>query len=365
MSWSGYIDLLGTRDIARLSSQDLQIYLDSFHSALADFIHEFDGDCFAFSDGAFFTCRKFDSFYPFFIRVRNQLFQADAYFRCSFLPGKIVVDDGNELKIKPLGTFVTYKFAGVAPEAYQAESVFKGVGGVVDLKKPRHEEVRERLKSEKSATKKEELSKNIDSLEVQFQQDCRKYLVDSFYISANGKKVNAVATFDFSYSSFEVGDSEDEGIPQYSGQQRLVDSLISSCYSSLARSSKISSYYLSALVSMIRCCDLKKSDWNAKDKSWILTPYAFRHLMSEGSLRLLKDVPGFHLVLLTAFDHLYRCKKDNGITVDLENHILSHLLKVGSCFRDLDSVQDFVISSESKKKLIELKLRDARSNKKR
>lgn len=364
MPWSGYIDLLGTRDVARLSTQDLQIYLDGFHSALADFIHEFDGDCYAFSDGAFFTCRQFDAFYPFLIRVRNQLFQADAYFRCSFLPGKISVDDGDDLDVRPLGTFVTYKFAGVAPEAYQAESVFKGVGCVIDLKKSRHEEVRDQLKKEKSAAKREELSKLIDELEGQFQDKRKKYLVDSFYITANGRKTSVTPTFDFAYSPFEIGDGDDKEIEQYAGQQRLVDCLISSCYSALARSSKISSYYLSAMVSMVRSCKLEMADWDVKERSWVNTPYVFRQLMSDGSLKLLKDVPGFHILMLAAFDHLHRCKKDVGVTAALEARVLSHLLKVGACFRDLDSVQEFVISSECKKKLIDLKLKDARSHKK-
>lgn len=119
------------------------------------------------------------------------------------------------------------------------------------------------------------------------------------------RRATAISCVDFRYSDSEIGDDDDQIIGPDDNQQRLVDPLISSCYSALARSSKIASYYLSALVSMVRCCDLKKADWDEANSAWISTPYVFRHLMSDSSLRLLRDVPDFtsfyslHLIICT------------------------------------------------------------------
>lgn len=135
MPWSGYIDILGTRDAARTSPQDLQVLLLKFHAALGDFIGDFDGDCYGFSDGAFFSCEEFESFQGFLVKIRNQLFQASTYFRCSYLPGEIKVDPGESGLAKPGRVFVSYNFSGVAPDAYQADSTFKGVGCVIDVRR--------------------------------------------------------------------------------------------------------------------------------------------------------------------------------------------------------------------------------------
>ena len=76
MSWCGYIDMLGTRKMASRDRQELVDNLDRFHSALADnFSYLSTGRCIAFSDGAFFETEKFRDFYPYYLRVRNHLFQ--------------------------------------------------------------------------------------------------------------------------------------------------------------------------------------------------------------------------------------------------------------------------------------------------
>lgn len=364
MSWSGYIDLLGTRDAGKLSAQELLEHLYKFHAALSGHESEFDGDCYSFSDGAFFSCERIELFYPFLSKIRNQLFQDNAFFRCSYLPGELTVHKIDK-KRKGKKIFVSYKFSGIAPEAYQAESNFKGVGCVVDVRKPRNDKLRHDLEQSTDNDIKDQMSKQINTLEKSFVEYKKRYLVDSFYVVSSGRRVTAIPSTDFKYSPFEISDKNDEITPDYLNQQPLVDCVISACYTAFARSSRISSYYISALATMVRCCDVSQADWDSKEESWQNTPYIFRHLMSDNSLRVLKDVPGYHFLLLLAFDHLYKSKKSNGITSSMENRVIQHLLRTPSCFRDLDNVPDFVISASARHQLIDLKLRDARNFQKR
>lgn len=359
MSWSGYIDVLGTRDAAKISSQELYEYLHKFHAALSGWIEKFDGDCYAFSDGAFFTCEKFENFPPFLTKIRNELFQSSTFFRCSFLPGEIKVESGDGNQFRSGKIFISYQFSGTAPEAYQAESNFKGVGCVIDTRKERNPALQRELKSSRDENK-NEIRKKINDEEEKFSNLKSEYLVDTFYVIPNGRKVTAIQSTDLRYSEYEISEKDEKINSSYKNQQRLVDPIISACFSASARSSKIATYYISALVTMIRCCDLTGSNWDSSTGKWIKTPYVFRHIMSDNSLRVLRDIPGFHLVLLCAFDHLYTSKQHSGMTDALEERILRHLLKVSSCFKDLDEIPDFVISSSARHRLIKLKLEDAR-----
>lgn len=49
----------------------------------------------------------------------------------------------------------------------------------------------------------------------------------------------------------------------------------------------------------------------------------------------------------------------------VEYRVLQHLLKVGVRFRDLDAVPGFVITPAARRTLIDLKLRDARTDKRK
>ena len=65
MSWCGYIDMLGTREMASRSADELNRNLDYFHDALKESFDHFDeGLCSAFSDGAFFVAPHHEAFSP-------------------------------------------------------------------------------------------------------------------------------------------------------------------------------------------------------------------------------------------------------------------------------------------------------------
>ncbi|WP_158298969.1 hypothetical protein [Sphingomonas psychrotolerans] len=361
MGWCGYIDLLGSRDAARHSSQSLLESLDSFHSAIIDAFDEFDGDCYAFSDGAFFSCADYELALPFIRKMRNQMFQDGKFFRCSFLPGDIGVNIREKKKTaKFFGKLISYTFLGKAPEAYQRELNFKGVGCTIDTNVIRFSDIEENLRTASPGPSREELINKLNAEKDRLRIFRSENVVKSFFIDINGKNISAHPIEDFKYTPFEISSYDDDIQQTCQGEIRIFDQIVSACYSALARSSKVSSYYISAFSSIIRSLDLRDADWNGDSKSWVDTPYAFRELMSEGSTKLLREVPGFHFILLSCFDQLYRAKEGN-IPSRQESAIVARLMRVPLCFRNLDRIPDIVISVPAKNRLVELKLMTARA----
>jgi hypothetical protein len=239
---------------------------------------------------------------------------------------------------------VSYTFTDRAPEAYQRELKFKGVGCTVEVK---------------SETRKDHTQAHSEMTgEEKFLHES---LIQSYFVEVESRKISISEINDFKYSKYEISNSSELIEPSYKGENRLFDPLVHACYSALARSSKISSYYISAFASIIRSMDLSNVDWNDNEKQWVDSPYPFRELMSDGSIKLLKEVPGFHLVLLTCFDQLYKSKQSD-VPSRVENAAMTQLLRVPLCFRNLDRIPDVVISAPAREHLVELKLRAARAS---
>jgi hypothetical protein len=332
MSWCGYIDMLGTRDMARRSYSELKRSLDNFHSALAaNFEHFEDGVCIAFSDGAFFEARDVESFAPFYRRVRNVLFQSGIVFRCSLITGSVPMQDretdenGFYLDARP-PHFRSFTFGGFAPQAYQAESEFKGVGCTVRTQLGAGEE--------------------------------KSGLVPSFFVRAESTRATSVYFVDFAYSACEVSDPAEGKSPSYINEQPLVDQLVISCHSALAQSNWIGSYFLSAFVTIVRSSDMKTTKYDP-ETGWSGAPYLFLGLIQGGLAKILHDMPGLHLLYLALFAHLYD-QKGGAIEKNVERQVLKTMLKVPGCFRNLDRVPDYVISGPARQHLVNLKAVEAR-----
>jgi hypothetical protein len=332
MLWCGYIDMLGTRAMASRSSEELIRNLDYFHATLSENFKFFkNGRCSAFSDGAFFVAGEPTAFQPFYQRVRNMLFQRGLFFRCSFIEGDIPMMDhetdesGNYLAKSP-PSFRSFTFSGSAPDAYQRESMFKGVGCTVA-----------KANGEKKL----------------------QNTVTSFYLRSDGGKLSAVEYLDFRYSEFELSeppaDTEDDSwTATYAAEQRIVDPTVLACHTALTQSTSVGSYFLPVFVSMIRSSDLSNVTYNVSGGGWENAPYLFRQLVDGGATKALKDLPGLHLLLLACFDKLYRdC--DGTPPKAVRERVLHKLMRHPNCFRNLDRIPDFVISGSARNELVKLR----------
>ena len=332
MVWCGYIDMLGTRAMASRSAKELINNLDYFHSTLCENFEYFQGGrCSAFSDGAFFVASEPSSFQPFYQRIRNMLFQRGLFFRCSFIKGDIPMldmetdENGNYLANSP-PSFRSFTFSGSAPEAYQRESMFKGVGCTIA----------------KSAN-----TKNLQNT------------VASFYLKTEGSKLLALEYLDFRYSEFElseppVDNKNDRQTGTYNAEQRIVDPTVLACHTALTQSASVGSYFVPVFVSMLRSSQLNSINYDVKEGSWLNAPYLFKLLIDGGATKALKELPGLHLLLLACFDKLYQdCEGTPPKAVS--DKVLRKLMRHPTCFRNLDRVPDFVISGSARNELVKIR----------
>ena len=333
MSWCGYIDMLGTRDMASRSAAELIRNLDFFHGTLSEnFEHFADGQCSAFSDGAFFVASDVTAFQPFFVRVRNMLFQRGLFFRCSFIEGTIpMIDNETDATGKYLSdhrpAFRSFTFSGAAPSAYQRESTFKGIGCTIA-----------------NAVGRERPQKTVAS----------------FYLKTDGGRIVISEYTDFAFMPFELAEpegsvsSDTAKARTYDEEQPIVDQTILACHTALTQSAKVGSYFIPALVAMIRSDSLHGIGFELERREWTNTPYLFKQLIDGGATKALKDLPGLHLLLLACYDKLYRdC--DGTPPKAVQSKVLSRLMRHPSCFRNLDTVPDFVITGSARTELVKLR----------
>ena len=325
MHWCGYIDILGARELAKRSPQELNIALDRLHSALGDNFKYFaDADCSAFSDGAFFRTSEFSNFFPFYTRVRNQLFQAGIFFRCSYIKGDISFADretkenGVYANRRP-PRFRSFTFGGSAPNAYQKESELKGAGCTIDPQYPKDE---------------------LSELNI----------IRTYGVAAKSGRFEPHQFFDVRLSQFEISDEHETISKNYDDEHQVIDQIVYSAHSSSVDSAKAGSYYLPLLVLAVRSSYFKEISYQNYD--WT-APYLFKKLFGKKSIiKALKDVPGLNFLLLTAFDQLYH-DFDEKIPEDIERAVVVKLMSRPSCFKELANVPVFVISPRARRRLIE------------
>ena len=333
MAWCGYIDMLGTRAMASRSAEELIRNLDYFHGALAESFPSFKGGlCSAFSDGAFFVSKDSPSdFHPFFIRIRNMLFQHGLFFRCSYIEGDIPMidnetDESGVFLTQKAPSFRSFTFSGSAPVAYQCESTFKGIGCTIGKS----------------------------------QGKSLPQTISSFFLKSEGNRTSIVQYTDFSYSEFELIDPQlqDDGLESinrgYPTEQPIVDQTIFSCHTALTQSATVGSYFVPVFVAMIRSSNLEKIEFDNKTGKWSNAPYLFQQLIDGGATKALKDLPGLHLLLLATYDKLFRdC--DGTPPRSVQDRVIARLMRYPTCFRNLDQIPEHVISGKARSELVKLR----------
>lgn len=319
MTWCGYIDVLGTKELADHAIDELKEHLDWFHVALLDnFVDHYNGRCIAASDGAFFENNDKDDFFPYYRRVRNRLFDKGVFFKCSYIPGGIEfireqvpenVNDGEEPR------FVSLNFSDRASQAYRSEARLKGIGCTVE------------------GYKASEAPDNI---------------ISNFFVIKEGANYVAKQFSDFRFSEYEIG--EGDGVESWKGEQRLLDKIFYHTSLVSMDSEYAASKYVPIIVNAIRSTDF--SNLSLSGERWKHAPYVLRRIVSSRSvLKGFSRLPGSRFIVLALFDQYFA---DNGgeFVEDVERKIVRFIANRRDCQSNLGAVPDFVLRPAAKRKLI-------------
>lgn len=327
-TWCGYVDVLGVRAIAARSPSELNDTLAKFHRTLQLHFKVMDdssADMLAFSDGAFFRTADLTAFISFYRLVRNSLYDQGVFFNSAVIPGDMDIFDEETSEVgkyihKSPPRFRSFRFAGEAPAAYQAQSALKGIGCGISVT----------------------------------SNEARKLkLVETFYVRPRSKSgIDIKKYFDVPFDALEISDPG-EPSPAGATRKQILDQIFHACHIALSSSSNGGAYYLSGIINAIRssnCAAIALENGIPSQMPYIMSKiFVDRQVMAS-----IRDISGHHLIYLAAFDHLFS-QHGGGMPRDLERFFVAKFASVKRCFRNLDDVPSFVISLDARKRLIEVK----------
>lgn len=283
-AWVAFFDLLGTKDSASLSDDDLLISQARFH----DFIREYSVDLseedrvYPFGDCCYIEFSDLELFALFVQRLRYKLFGLGYFFKCALAPGVL----GYQAKSSPKkgAKIVGGSFGpGVIP-VYRAHESFKGVGCIV--------------------VPPTELNNHKNWLTIR-----SKLLVHSCYAEVpRGRSTSPrfVDYLDVKYSISEVGAADTDGETADEADQ-FTKLLLTRVLSAKMKNINHGRYYISAIVAMVGSSDFSRLEY--VERRWVNGPPIFTQLFENRRLaRSLAELPGievaFFLCVQRAWEYL-------------------------------------------------------------
>lgn len=319
MSYCGYIDMLGTKNLAEESISDLLGKMEWFHTSLLDYFDIYrHGKCVAASDGAFFENKNKDDFYPYYQRFRNYLFDKDVFFKCSYVPGEIgfipETKGGNSIQNY---RFLSLNFSKDSSKAYREEALLKGVGCNV--------------------------SGFDDGLVL-------KNTFINFCIDKVSGKFIPVKFVDFTFSEFEISGEGDSCVRNWPSEQRILDRILYTISLVSMNSNIVAAKYIPLLINFIRSSNFENVKF--EDSEWVDAPYVLRRFVCTGSpISSFSRVPGLRYVLLALYDKMF-ADSNGEIQMEAEEKLVRFVMRRKDCQSDLGSVPHFVITPPARKRLV-------------
>jgi hypothetical protein len=330
MKRCGYIDILGSRAAAERDPLELQENMSEFQSCLSDNFSHFDtGKIFSFGDGAFFVFSQTSGFIDFYRLVRNRLLSRNLYFKCSVVDGEIEfsMDMFSPPNYSgPKENFLCVHFMGNAANAYQQETLLKGIGCNIKC--------------------------TIDSEE----QD--NFIPNSFFIRRDGRgKITPIPYRDVSFQQVEISNPRDENYPNlkdssYDGRlQSILDDSLYGCHDAIIQNDYDSEKYTSLFATMIRSSDF--STLKIEKGKWIDYPYIFQKLvLTSGNSQSISRLPGLKFLMLSIFDE-YFTSVNGDVDTETVRFLSRKISEKKEFIRNLSSVPEFIISSNAKRALVD------------
>lgn len=322
-----FIDLLGTKDSHKVSTNELASHLTLFAQALAENASRLDENTSSidhFSDCAYIATSSIDSrVFDFLADVRFSLLRHGLYFKCGVdlvksdetqINDKVIYENVGKASIPKVETFFKYRLFGreIIP-AYLHHEGLKGVGFSVSSKAAdagKGKTVESLFVNEKVAGafikfKDIRFSGQINSVVIDLLPsaadeennreripDARDTYYDAYVASVKKRKCASVndvgVVLHFAGSKKSVGT-----------ELELLDHIIHSTKRAHFRDSSYIKYYLSMFVTLIRSSPFDLIWYDHKCKSWRGEPIVFSKLVTDGAYRsAMKNYKNFEVLPL-------------------------------------------------------------------
>lgn len=276
-----FIDLLGTKESSRISSDDYHQAIKEFHEALNNAkghlseSYQIKG----FSDCAFLALNPDNNSIAFLNDIREHLFAKSYYFKCSIVYGEFNVEVQND------EGFSSTTFGEKSVAAYEKHEDYKGIGYVVD---------------EAVYTNKE-----IGEIESQF--------VRSFYLRKT-KPVEFVPCFDVRFDDRFIGttkfleDKKENKIKKGSSNHSSegnINLYLKNFVIAKTKNKNYAKYYIPTIISIINSSDFSKIAFS-KENGWNGVTMIFYKIFFDSVFqKRITSIPGGEIIYFAALEKFY------------------------------------------------------------
>ncbi len=331
--WVAFLDLLGTKESSKLSTEQYGFALTAFHDSFVkkSSLLSKNSHAYFFSDCAYVeiggTVNDKMQFLKFINSARDHCFSRGYFFKAGVVPGELKAGD---MSVHNLPNVRGHSFNSPAIiDAYGLQEKFKGIGICF---------------AEKCVA---ELSEETGGDLGHFR------FVRSWYLP-NDRNTNPVAYIDLVLSPTFVGASTADSQGEY-GPSEEVLRISHSFMKAKTKAARYGCYYIPLFSLLLSCADYSKVRVSSKGK-FSSVPTVFGFLVLKGFITKQKSVPGFDWLLLKAFDCLLNGvgSAKNG-SESMENAIAEFakiIISSKATLGSLSSAPEFVVSLENRELLI-------------
>lgn len=286
-NWIAFIDLLGTKESASLSNEELYNSQRRFQDFLSGYASNLSSSdrLFPFADSCYIEFTDVNAIAPFIQALRYQLFGLGYFFKCAIGPGNL---DYEATRSREVGAkIVGGRFGPDVVPVYRAHEAFKGVG--TTLLRPRS--------AEDGGPSTHEAS----------WLTLRASSVRSCFPSAKpGRAATLEEYADIAYGPNEVGDGDPDSSSTREARS-YVRSIFRKAFESKIKNVGYGKYYLSCIIAMANSSPFER--FELIDKTWSGAPPVFEELFPSGRgskrMKAFSDISGIEIAYFTCMQKIF------------------------------------------------------------
>ncbi len=342
-SWIGFIDLLGTKDSAKVRRTDFPSKIKRFNSIVREQAGALNAATKVrfFSDCAYIECEDGLQLIEFARRIRWILFAEEIFFKSAIAQGTLDDVPSQESKGgrgKPIIDISGSSFGEAAVYVYYAQEDFKGIGFTVD--------------SEYDA------------------RSIGKELVNSCFLGNREGRTQWKSFHDIRFSEAEIGgliSSHDDRLQTHKTAFAFLDHILSAALRANNSSRGLSRYYLSCVMTVIQSSNFERV--SISDNKFDKIPVVFSHMLEGRKKRQsYMSIMGADALFFALANRIFSAKslEDKQATRDDFEHIADHIVYVLSELKllagPIPQYPSFVLTPENREHIIRravnLRIRD-------
>ncbi len=337
-----FIDLLSTKESAKISADDFREAIEEFASTLGTGMINLDATArlSIFSDCAFIQAPANQKSIFFFQKIRERLFDSGYYFKCAIGVG-LLGEGYNPLMLMPEASREKIKdrvsisvFTEESVNCYIAHEAFKGIGYTI------HKDAKKMLR--------DFLVKSV-YFPSQSNDVYQEFYDLKFSETEIGKTIEDEASFRKKIRSFKNNNDRDiiSIIPSYA----IFNKFLHAFAKANTKDKSYGRYYIPTMISFIRSSDFSQMEFDDHHVCFNFPYIFFLLILDQKFYKQFQSVPRIEILYYCLIDETVRQNPD--IDENFWVHVGHFFSNKKRLLQKLGKAPSWVISSSTKDKLLD------------